>query len=80
MTPAHIILWHAASSRYVICQASRSRGVTVYQMVSGATYEYEADAQRHIDALNNLASGGANAKESSAPAPPVSGTAGVSGK
>lgn len=52
MTPAHIILWHAASSRYVICQASRSRGVTVYQMVSGATYEYEADAQRHIDALN----------------------------
>lgn len=54
MTPAHIILWHAASSRYVICQASRSRGVTVYQMVSGATYEYEADAQRHIDALNKV--------------------------
>jgi len=75
MTPAHIILWHAASSRYVICQASRSRGVTVYQMVSGATYEYEADAQRH---LNTLASGGTT--QNQPPTPPVCGTAGVSGK
>ena len=76
--PEHIILWFGDPFfRYIICERVVSRGVTIYRRTNAA-YEWEADAQRH---LNDLASREAlKISNAATSTPPVSGTAGVSPK